>query len=210
MRNFTYATVERIWPDSTVVLIASGPSLTVEDCEFVRGKARVIVINRSFERALWADAMFACDSRFWGWVKGAPEFHGLKFSLQQKAAKWPGVQILRRGSNTGLSLDPSVLNLGNNSGYQALNLAVLLGAKRILLLGYDMKAGPKGEKHWHKEHPIRTPDLYQMFRRNFATLEVPLANLGIQCINCSRDTALDCFPRMTIEEALGQRQEVAA
>ncbi|HCZ48509.1 MAG TPA: hypothetical protein DCZ11_05850, partial [Gammaproteobacteria bacterium] len=47
----------------------------------------------------------------------------------------------------GLSASPLRIHQGGNSGYQALNLAVLLGAERVILLGYDMHGG-----HWHGRH----------------------------------------------------------
>jgi hypothetical protein len=84
------------------------------------------------------------------------------------------------------------------------NLAVLLGAKRILLLGYDMKFGPNGERHWHKDHAGRNPAEAQLqeWREKFATMVPDLAKAGVEVINCSRDTALDMFPKLKLEEAL--------
>ena len=53
------------------------------------------------------------------------------------AAAW-GINQLKSVAQPGLSRTQGVIHQGKNSGYQALNLAYLLGAKRILLLGYDM------------------------------------------------------------------------
>lgn len=38
---------------------------------------------------------------------------------------------------------------GPNSGHCALNLAFLMRPKRIDLIGFDMKRGPKGEAYWY-------------------------------------------------------------
>ncbi len=191
-----------------MVCIASGPSLTQDDCEFVRGKAKVIAINTSYQLAPWADALYACDARWWRWHKGAKDFNGLKFSLERRAGLY-GVQILKAGKPEGLSDDPCFLNTGKNSGYQAMNLAYLLGASKIVLLGYDMQRGPRGEMHWHKEHPIRTPNLYVEFRRRFETLVKPLAERGVEVVNCSRNTALECFPKHTLQEAFADMEQAA-
>jgi hypothetical protein len=204
----TFARVEKLWPGETFVCIASGPSLTRADCDFVRGKARVIVINNSYQLATWADVLYACDWRWWMWHKGAPGFEGLKYSLQRKASEW-GAQVLKRGPAPGLSDDPRTLNLGANSGYQAVNLAVHLGAARIILLGYDMQPSATGELHWHKDHPIRTENLYRTFRKHFLTLVEPLQARGITVVNCTRRTALEAFPCQPLETVFTTR-EVAA
>ena len=54
--------VSRLWPGSTVVCIGSGPSLTPEDVAYVRGKARVIAINRSVDLAPWIARAGDADS----------------------------------------------------------------------------------------------------------------------------------------------------
>ena len=196
--------VPRMWPGETVVCIASGPSLTQVDCDYVRGKARVIAINTSYQLAPWADLLYACDARWWKWNnKAVRGFQGMKYSLERRAAQYsPDVRVLRVGKREGLSLDPSVLNTGKNSGYQAMNLAVHAGAKRIVLLGYDMQKGTKGEMHWHPEHPMKTPHLYVEFRRRFETLVEPLKAQGVDVVNCTRRTALECFPQMRLDKVL--------
>jgi hypothetical protein len=206
--------VERLWPGETVVCLASGPSLTQEDCDYVRGKARVIAVNRTIDRAPWADALYCADAKMWKWLDGAPQFGGLKFGAQDKygrfaVAKW-GVTVLTPERREGLSLDPTRLVSGQNSGYQAINLAVLLGASRIVLLGYDMQTGPKGEQHWHEDHPQSNAPEYSNWAQRFATLVEPLAEAGIEVVNCTARTALTCFPCRPLRDALLHASEVAA
>jgi hypothetical protein len=119
------------------------------------------------------------------------------------------VQVLQNTGTDGLELAPTGLRTGINSGYQALNLAVHLGADRILLLGYDM--GPDGTRdHWFGEHPDCQPSPYAQMREYFETLVAPLAELGISVINCSRRTALTAFPCVPLEQELARLQERAA
>lgn len=199
--------VERLWPGSTVVCIASGPSLTQDDCDYVRGKARVIVVNTSYERAPWADALYACDDVWWRWQHEfdkltrkprwhprRPAFEGLKFAMDKNAARWPGVTVLKNLGPDGLSLDPRGLKHGKNSGYAAIGLAVLLGASRVVLLGYDMQRGPKGEEHWHPNHLQHRDNPFPQFLRLYGTLVEPLKAAGVEVVNCSRRSALRCFP----------------
>jgi hypothetical protein len=94
------------------------------------------------------------------------------------------------------------LRTGSNSGYQAINLAVHLGAARIILLGYDMKG-----THFFGKHRDGSVPPFQACLRLFPTLVKPLAALGIPVINATRSTALTTFPCLPLDLALA---EVAA
>jgi hypothetical protein len=89
---------------------------------------------------------------------------------------------------------------GENSGFQAVGLAIAFGAARVVLLGYDMKPG-KGRMHWHADHPRVNPH-----RRKFGAWCAHFARLAeespVPIVNATRDSALTCFPRMSIAEAL--------
>jgi len=202
--SVAYARVDRSWSGDTAVCVASGPSLTREDVEYCRGRAKVIAVKGAYRIADFADVIYACgsDTGQW-WTRNAEKVAALpatRYTLDPKAAQW--AHVLKQGSEIGLSLDPAVLHTGRNSGYQAINLAVLLGATRILLLGYDMQKGEKGETHFHGDHPWHAPLPYDRFLMCFDTIVKPLQKLGVEVINCSRRTALTVFPRMTIHEAL--------
>lgn len=198
--------VRRLWPGSTIVCIGSGPSLTASDVDFCCGKARVIAVNNAVFLAPWADALYACDSKWWHWHKGVLTFHGQKYALDARVrTRWPDITVLRNGGVSGLEVDPSALKTGHNSGYQAINLAVHLGAIKIVLLGYDMK--PDGKRyHFFGEHPDRVPPPFRHMIDKFETLVEPLAGLGIEIVNATRHTALNCFPRLPLEQALANEQ----
>lgn len=145
--------------------------------------------------------MYACDLRWWEEYR--PEFAGLKVTQDARVSR-PDVVRIPSEDKPGLSLDPHRIRQGANGGYQSLNLAVLMGAKKILLLGYDMKAD--GKKHWHGDHPngLANPEdvLFEQWRKNFETTLPDLARAGVEVINCTPGSALTCFPRMRLEEAL--------
>lgn len=112
------------------------------------------------------------------------------------------MHFLRHVSEGTVSDDPATLVTGQNSGYQAVGIAVLAGARRIVLLGYDMKPGPRGEEHWFGKHPrgLNSPTAHlPIMRGNFSKLAPALEQKGIEVINCSTDTALTCFKRLPIE-----------
>ena len=207
----TWPTVPRLCPGGTVVILAGGPSLTREDVEYVRAKAdAVIAINNTYQLAPWATALYGADGIWWRWHKGAPTFTGLKYSLSRGASMFKDVQILKNSGSRGLETEPTGLKNGRNGAFQAINLAVHFGAKRIILLGVDMQKGPKGEEHWHKDHPNRSRSPYGVFLKYFESLVNPLNDLGVEVINCSPRTALKIFPIMPLRVALPPREmEVA-
>lgn len=191
-------------PGGTVVCVASGPSLTAADVEYCRGKATMIVVNDSWRLAPWADALMASDGAWWRHYNGVPDFRGLKFSLEHSAGIYPDVCVLKNTGDSGIEPERTGLRTGRNSGAAAINLAIHFGARRILLLGYDMGAVSEARSHWFGSHPrgLRGDSPYSLFRQKIAEMTQPLRAAGVTVINCSRATALTCFPRQTIEEAL--------
>lgn len=203
--------IPRLTDGGTVVCIASGPSLTTEDVESVRGQV-VIAINDAVRLAPWAQVLYSSDSLWWDRYKGMPKFQGLRFKVSPSPfrvenKKQPGkehligVNTLRNAGEPGISFEADTVCTGKNSGHAAVNLAVHLGAKRILLLGYDM--GPhKGRHHFYDKDPVQHNSPYQMFRKYMATAVQPLKDAGIEVLNCTRQTNLECFPLVKLEDAL--------
>ena len=197
--------IERKWEGGTAVLIASGPSLTQEDVDYCRGKAHVLVVNDGYRIAPWADALYGCDPGWWDYhFDKLTGFQGEKWTSSIQAREKYGLKWVAGDHKPGLSLSPDLIHYGSNSGYQALNLAVLFGAKTIYLLGYDMqKTG--GKSHWHGNHPpkLNKSTDYRMFISRFQSVEPSsLKEAGVTVVNCSRETALYCFPRAVITEVL--------
>ena len=200
------------WRGETVAILATGPSLTQADVDAVRGRARVIAVNDSYRLAPWADAIYACDVRWWMWQyelhrAEITAFAGLRFGMQTERVnregrpEW-GVTWLKNAGVTGLELELGSLKNGRNSGYQAINLAAQCGASRIMLLGFDMSLGHGGKAHWFGSHPYGGPPKLTKFRLYFPSIAPPLKALGIEVLNCSRRSALTCFPKVALERAL--------
>ena len=168
------------------------------------GKCRVLVINDNYRLAPWADALYACDPEWWEHHNGCPAFRGQKWTQSKEAAEKFNLHWIPGSPKPGLSLDPACVHNGMNGGYQALNLAVHFGATRILLLGFDMKRGDDNRRHWFGDHPgaMNKDSPYRAWRDAFDTTPADLKKAGVQVINCSRDTALTCFPRAALEEVL--------
>lgn len=94
---------------------------------------------------------------------------------------------------------------GGNSGFQALNLVIQWGARRIILIGFDMT--DSSGVHWYGRNrwPQSSNPNTAAFRGWIATFERSVAvlrEIGADVVNCSPHSALTCFPKMSIEEAL--------
>jgi len=117
-----------------------------------------------------------------------------------------GMKYLAATGKAGLESRQSAIRTGRNGGYQAINLAVHLGAKRIILLGFDMKPDKKGRDHWFGEHPNKVPLNYDLMVRLFDTLVEPLAARGVEVINCTPGSAIKAFPKVGLRKALSIEQ----
>lgn len=180
-----------------VVCIASGPSLTAGDVELVRqwllaapGRA-VIVTNTTYQLCPWATALYAMDRAWWDVYQDdvKQKFPGKTFTAVRGC-----YYVQAAGSEHG-----------GNSGIGAIYLAVAKGARRVMLLGYDCKADA-GKKHWHADHPKplknagRIKDWPAMFSKAAADLA------AVSIVNCSRSTALQCWPVVSLEDGLSCAQ----
>lgn len=99
---------------------------------------------------------------------------------------------------------PGVVGWGANSGFQAINLAIQFGARRLLLCGFDSSI-EKG-LHWHGRHPspLNNPRQASVDRWGGALdAQAPaLESWGVEVINCASHSRLAAFPRRPLMEAL--------
>jgi hypothetical protein len=168
----------------------------------------VIVVNTTYQKALWADVLYACDEKWWDlhFPKLAQVFRGQLWTVSAGARQKFGLRWIMGTGASGLSPDPTYIHQGMNSGYQAIGLAHNFGAARVTLLGYDFSVGPRGERHHHADHPPGLgncpPSRFPAWRTAMATLAADAKKRGLQVVNASRRTSLKCFPRVELEDAL--------
>lgn len=199
------------WPSATIACIACGPSLTAEDVARVHAaRLPTIVINNAWQRAPWADVLYAADRDWWSWLADAniqddqlpPLLYGMDaLALEHR----PSLVCLKRGADDGLCESPDSLASGGHSGYQAINLAChLIGWHgKVILLGYDMQPAADGAHHWHPDHPNARHPTYHTRLPAFATLAAAAArHPALTIINASRATAITDFPRIMLDQLL--------
>lgn len=197
------------WQGQTVVCIASGPSLTQEDCELVRASGlTTVVTNTTFQLCPWAHVLFAFDCKWWKHYAG-----------EVKAGRWQAFRGARIGWSPGVASYgvPSLHHESewfthfHNSGACAASLAVAAGASRVVLLGYDCQR-TGGKTHWHGDHPKALGNARSMnnWPTQFKSLARYASAKGVPIENASRATALTFFPRVELARALHVKQLEAA
>lgn len=101
-------------------------------------------------------------------------------------------------------MEPGVIGAGSNSGFQALNLAIQWGAKRVLLIGYDMNA--ESGVHWYGRNGWQGANNpgdsnFKLWIAAFAGMQDDLKRMGVSVFVAGPSSL--SFPKMSIEEFSG-------
>lgn len=198
---------KRRWAGETVVIAASGPSLNDQDMALVRKAharrdCRVIAVNNSWEKAPFADVLYAHDPRWW--QEYAPDFAGERWSQCEEAESLGVNRFVPEPDE--LVFGAHNIQLGSNSGYQALRMAVNWGADRIVLTGFDMQARG-AQRHWHADHDapgFSNPSAqnFEGWLKGFEAAAGVLRDRGVTVLNATRETAITCFKRQRMAACL--------
>ena len=230
-----YWQVPRMWEDGDVWILGGGPSVTKEfgiSEEVVQSVRKgtsppsvyspymsylhdkhVIGINIAFMIGTWIDIVFFGDKGFFlTHQHGLAKFPGLKISCldSMKSISW--VKCLpRNGSHAkGISSNPKLVCWNQNSGAAAISIAANAGAKRIILLGFDMKLSETNTQHWHgfyKKGEIVNPKdrrslPFDRHLTGFKQISKDAKSRGIEIINCSPDSAITEFKKVSLKELI--------
>lgn len=187
-------------------VIASGASAPAAVASLPR-RVTTLAVNRGFELAPWADALYAADASFWERYPAALEFPRLKCSaMAQKLKPGHGVErvgIFRVADGRDRPIREPIGTVagGGNSGFQAVNLAAQFGARRIVLIGFDM-----GGTHWHGDHaaPLRNPRQSTLaeWRQTMDEAAPVYAEWNVEVLNASPISALTAYRKVSVRDAL--------
>ncbi len=180
--------------------MAGGLSMSVAVVDAVRAAGvRSVVINNTWTLMSDADCLVACDSPWW---------HARAPRVSPTTDEFKGERIVmcqnfKIGDATYEAPQPIVI--GSNSALQAAYRETKRGAKRLLLFGVDLRDdelthhyGPHSLGTWSRNRP--TKPRFARARKAWGDFA---AGPRPEVINCSERSALDCFPKMTTEDALG-------
>lgn len=158
--------------------------------------------------APWADILYAADARWWRTY--IPEFYGLRVSgeaveaIEVDGHVWPAVHTVPlkviQTVVGEMPREPGSVLSGGHSGFQALGLALTLGAARIILLGFD--CGGKA-RNCHTGRPAeftRTKGAFMNAQHHYKKVVQQWPEVRVY--NCSMDSAIDCFEKRRIEDLL--------
>ena len=226
--------VPRMWEGGDVWIIGGGPSVTkqfdIPDqvvrnvlngsspanvyssyMKGIHGK-HVIGINMAFKIGEWIDMVFFGDDGFFNMNKEAlAEFKGLRVSCVASVANVSWVKYLvKDGKGRGISENPKMVCWNNNSGAAAISVAANAGARRIILLGFDMKLNDKNYQHWHDMYGKgNSTDVKRMQKlpfdrhmRGFASIAQDAKRRYIEIINCSPDSRITEFQKCSVKDLL--------
>jgi hypothetical protein len=165
------------WANEIVVCIASGPSLTQADVEIIKhAGVKTIVTNTTFRMV--------------------PEIKRLSESDRVTYAP-----MIQDSTVKTLFEVQSFKNFGS-SGVNAISLAIMSKAKKVVLVGYDCSLALG--YHWHGKHPQGLSNCQSIDRWSGQhELLARYAEIcGVEIINASRFTSLECYKKEEIWKAL--------
>lgn len=199
-------------PDSVVEDVKNGKLPLSAYSPYMKAihKKHVIGINVAYKIGSWIDIVAFCDKKFFQeHEKKLKEFKGVKAGITVSCKDVDWVKYVRRDHRRlGISDEPSMVSWNLNTGSAAIDLAVKLGAKRIFLLGFDMKR-LEDKTHWHKEYgkgkPRRSPINHPPFAKHlqgFPAIAEDIKKYGVSIYNVSPESAIKEFPKITLKQAL--------
>lgn len=220
--------VPRAWENGTAIIIGGGPSIvkqfnipeTVVQDVFT-GKStpavyspyleqihssHVIAVNVAYKMGNWVDVVFFGDYSTWQEDKvNLIQFKGLRVSCAKELHNDNRIKWLEMDSRKrhGITNNPEMVSWNQNSGAASINLAVHLGVKRIILLGFDMNLDTNKNQHWHKFYTTPEKRVYADFKKHligFSEIKRDLDLLGIEIINANPDSAITNFTKMAFNE----------
>jgi hypothetical protein len=208
-------TAPRIWPDEIAYIIGGGSSLSGFDFTPLHDQ-RVIGCNDAYCLGSWVDVCLFGD---WGWWlrhwkqeidvqgrqhEGLQRFPGLIVTCCMRAELFqvPRIKKMQR-RRRGVKHPPHILSWYENTGAAAIRLATLFGAKKIILLGFDM-SNVNGKNNWHVN--LKDAHCKPIVRRrhlegmDWLYEDMEGAKLNVEILNANPDSALETFKKVEWEK----------
>ena len=206
------------WTGKPAYLVGGGPSLKDFNWSLLSGLETVIVVNAAMRNVPRAAIFFTEDIRFiekfhaepwYAAFRGMKVFHALDPQYETQALGYDSsLTIIRKHGGAWERNDKfwaksfkEGLSWSSNSLIGALNIADLLGADPLYLLGVDCVPTKRENPNFHSLYP---PDWrsfdgqLESFRSDFQWWAAP--NLRHRTvINANPESAVTCWPRVTRE-----------
>jgi hypothetical protein len=204
-------------PEKVIKSVVEGhspPSIYSPYMEYLHNK-HVIGINMAYHIGTWMDIiMFGDNGFFLREEQGLAAYPGLKVSCAPNSRSEPWVKYVERDLEhpKGISEHPDKVSWNNNTGAAAISLAVHTGAKRIMLLGFDMKLNKNNNQHWHdlyKKGPLLKQDQrrarklpFDRHLSGFPVIQQDAKRMKVEILNVCPDSDIMCLPKYTLKELI--------
>lgn len=213
---------EGSWAGQPCTIIGGGPSLRNLNWELLRKKSNLIAINMAHAYCPWADVCFVEDARFirrFAKTEAFRSFSGLKIwhiglgthvdDIQEALKHNPDLLPLyetKEGKYWSASFADG-LSTSSNAAVGATNVADLLQADPIYLMGIDCRVEGLVLENFHNHYP---PE-WQVgamqadnFKSDFENWVYPKTRHRkiINVVNPEFESRVDCWPKITLAEYL--------
>jgi hypothetical protein len=205
------------WAGRTVFCLASGDSLRRLSPEqwagiaaMQRGGAVVYSVNSSYKTALaggvTSDAIFFTDMNWFeaneAFVRSFP---GRVFCVSRRArTACDKVERLDNVTRHDFARRPPMRD-GRSSGHRAVSSAIMMGAARVVMLGYDMRVDPvSGRSHCHDDyqHTEGRTAYEREFIPSFNGWHRDALAVGCEVVDCTDGGMLTEFPKVALDDLL--------
>ncbi len=200
--------IEPVWQDQEVFIIGGAPSLENFNFNLLKG-LRTIGCNDAYlhGKEICNIVLFGDYNWYEHHEDRLVNFEGTVFTSLPYFTASPfrcphWLWWLQRVNSVGLFKDK--LGFNYNTGGEAINLALLMGAKTIYLLGFDMHRDKNGRTNYYpnKVDPNQPDNIYDRMLKAMNLLPDILKKKfpGTSVINITDDSSLDAFPKIGVRE----------
>ena len=200
------------WKDLDVFIIGGGNSLRNFDWNLLKDECTIGCNSAFIHGSEICNICIFGDTKWFNKFKGElNHFDGLVFTSHREYM-YSKIEWLWWLPRKPKGLSKKELGWNKNTGSNAINLALILGAKRVYLLGFDMKLLDPKCPNWHDrlihKLDIFNAELYKRFNKGFKEVArcLPRAFPGSQIINVTDDSNLDAFPKISLKDFWKERK----
>ncbi len=197
---------KQIYKDKTIVIIGGGPSHVEMDLDLLHD-VNFCAVNSSCRKVMGIekkeDMLYFTDN---SWSERFPEL----------VEKWKGL-IVTSNRNTKARLGDLVNRLDlieltefmqirsdyvqASSGHSAACLAVMMGAKRLCLVGFECDI-VDGRTHGHDDYRQENVNDYNRFLRGWEGLKIGFEEKDVKVFNCTPNSRIKEFEFKSLEKCL--------
>lgn len=191
----------------TAFLLGGGPSLDPCEVALLRGRP-TIAINAAAALAPGAVLFFRDLDWFLRHRPTVEGWAGLAITTNRCATAYPkltrvvtthGSDFPAPGSQQG---GYPVIRYGRSSGHLAVSLAIAMGARRVVLLGYDCRF-VGGRSHFHDDYGAPIELVYRTdFLPAWRGWGAAAERAGVEVLNATAGSAIAEFPFRPLQELL--------